>query len=65
MSPAASFLLPSGEKVGRLAARMRGRFPPISSLKSSGAPFAARPLIRHAPHDTFSPEGRRVSGAAA
>ncbi len=64
MTAAALFLLPSGEKVGRAAARMRGRVPPVSSLTSSGAPVADRPLIRHAPHDTFSPEGRRIGERA-
>ena len=64
MTAALRFLLPSGEKVGRAAARMRGRVPLVSSLKSSGAHVAARPLIRHALHDTFSPERRRIGERA-
>ncbi len=64
MTAAALFLLPSGEKVGRAAARMRGRVPPVSPLPSDRAGVADRPLIRHAPHDTFSPEGRRIGERA-
>ena len=64
MSSASRFLLPLGEKVGRAAARIRGRVAPVTSLKSSRASMAARPLIRHARHDTFSPKGRRIGDAA-
>ena len=64
MTSPCRFLLPSGEKVGRAAARMRGCVPPVSSWTSSDAPVAALPLIRHASHDTFSPEGRRIGDAA-
>jgi len=53
-----SSLLPSGEKVGGEAARMRGLChqtgcPTIFSVSGS-------PLIRLASRATFSPEGRRT-----
>ena len=64
MRTACRFLLPSGEKVGRAAARMRGLDRPVSPLPSDRAFLANRPLIRHAPHDTFSPEGRRIGERA-
>jgi len=48
-------LLPSGEKVGREAVRMRGMVDLDASIQ-----FATNgPLIRQASPDTFSPEGRR------
>ena len=55
------FLIPSGEKVGAGGARMRGMDDPNSPPPSLAADS---PLIRHAPHDTFSPEGRRNASAA-
>lgn len=64
MKAACRFLLPLGEKVGRLAARMRGRVPPVSPLPFERAFVAARPLIRHAPHGTFSHKGRRCGERA-
>ncbi len=64
MSLPSRFLLPSGEKVGRAAARMRGLDRPVSPLPSDSVFLANRPLIRHAPHDTFSPEGRRIGERA-
>lgn len=64
MSSASRFLLPSGEKVGRAAARMRGRVPPVSPWPLNRASMAARPLIHHAPHGTFYPEGRRIGDAS-
>jgi len=62
MTASVHFLLLSGEKVGRATARMRGLFAPDSSIKVGDA--AASPLIRHAAHDTFSPEGRRIGDCA-
>ena len=62
-------LLPSGveeiasdqRRVGVEDARMRGMDEPPSSSPSV---VADSPLIRHAPHDTFSPEGRRSASSA-
>ncbi|KQS55743.1 S-adenosylmethionine:tRNA ribosyltransferase-isomerase [Brevundimonas sp. Leaf363] len=52
------FLLPSGKKVGGGAARMRGT--PAADT-TADQPDADHPLIRHAAHDTVSPDGRRLS----
>ncbi len=52
------FLLPLREKVGRMAARMRGASAPGPTSKPE--PKSARLLIRHAPRGTFSREGRRI-----
>ena len=48
-------------RVGAGGARMRGLDDPDSPPPSSDADS---PLIRHAPHDTFSPEGRRNASSA-
>jgi len=65
VTAATEFLLPSGEKVGGGAARMRGLVPP--ARRPNVARVSGSPLIRIAPRATFSPEGRRtqVVGATA
>jgi len=50
------FLLPSGEKVGGGAARMSGLPAPAAA---DTALASTDPIVRHASHATFSPEGRR------
>jgi hypothetical protein len=52
-----SFLLPSGEKVGDEAARMRGLVQ--QRPMSDRASVSGIPLIRLAPRAAFSPERRR------
>ncbi len=59
MNAAIFFLLPSGEKVGRVSGSDEGDvgFSLIAKDRARGH----LPLIRHAPHDTFSPKGRRIA----
>ena len=57
MTSAALSLLPSEKKVDRVTGSDEGdaRFFLIAKDRARGH----LPLIRHAPHDTFSPQGRR------
>ena len=57
MTSAALSLLPSGEKAGRVTGSDEGDadFFLIAKDRARGH----LPRIRHAPHDTFSPQGRR------
>lgn len=59
MHASATSLLPSGEKVGRASGSDEGDagFSLIAKDRACGH----LPLIRHAPHDTFSPKGRRIA----
>jgi hypothetical protein len=58
MRKSVRFLLPSGEKVGGKAARMRGLVQ--RTLTSDIVSASGGPLIRLAARATFSPEGRRT-----